>query len=225
MGEWIRLEAGDGFRPDAWLATPEGTPRGGVVVIQEIFGVNAHIREVCEGYADAGFLAVAPALFDRVERGIELDYDADGIARGADLARNQSNHEDCLKDLAAAIDVAAGGGRVGVVGYCFGGLLAWLAACRLDGIASASCYYGGGIAGFAELEPRCPVILHFGARDAHIPQTDVDRVRSAHPELEVQVHDADHGFNCDHRDSFDATAAANARDRTLARFAEHLAGP
>lgn len=225
MGEMIRLEAADGFRPEAWLAAPEGTPQGAVVVIQEIFGVNAHIREVCEEFADDGYLAIAPALFDRVERGIELDYDADGIARGADIARNRLDHENCLQDLAAAVDAAAAGGRVGVVGYCFGGLLAWLAACRLDGIACAACYYGGGIAGFAELQPRCPVILHFGERDAHIPQADVDRIRRAHPELEVHVHDADHGFNCDHRDSFDATAAASARERTLALFAEHLAGP
>jgi carboxymethylenebutenolidase len=225
MGDWIRCEADDGHVLDAWRATPGGPPRGGVVVIQEIFGVNAHIREVAEGFAAEGFVAVAPALFDRVERGVELDYDEAGIARGADLARNRLDHERTLADVAAAVPAAAEGGTVGVVGYCFGGLLAWLAACRLDGVAAASSYYGGGVARFASLQPRCPVILHFGARDAHIPPEDVEAVRSAHPECPVHVYDADHGFACDHRGSFDAAAEALARQRTLALFGEHLAGP
>lgn len=223
MGDWIRLRSDDGHELSAWRAAPSGAPRGGVVVIQEIFGVNAHIREVAEGFAAEGYVAVAPALFDRVETGIELDYDEAGIARGADIARNRLDQRDALTDIAAAIGAASEGGRVGCVGYCFGGLLAWLAACELDGLSAASSYYGGGVSGFATLRPKVPVIFHFGARDAHIPADQVEAVRSAQPDCPVHVYDADHGFNCDHRASHDAAAAALARQRTLALFAEHLA--
>ncbi|HSG90802.1 MAG TPA: dienelactone hydrolase family protein [Pseudomonadales bacterium] len=224
MGRHTTLTAADGFELGAWRAEPAGAPRGGIVVIQEIFGVNAHIREVCDGFAEDGYLAIAPALFDRVEGGIELAYDEDGIARGADLARNRLDRERALQDLQAAVDEAATAGAVGVVGYCFGGLLAWLAACRLEGVAAAASYYGGGVSQFAELAPKCPVIFHFGARDAHIPMEQVEDIRTRHPELPVHVYDADHGFNCDHRASFDGAAAALARERTLAFFATHLVG-
>lgn len=223
MGEWVELQAADGFRLAAWQARPAGAPKGGVVVIQEIFGVNAHVREVAEGFAADGYLAIAPALFDRAERGIELGYDAAGMERGIALARGELDMEQTLLDLHAAVCAAASAGRVGVVGYCFGGLLAWLAACRLDGVACASSYYGGGVAGVATLEPRCPVIFHFGALDAHIPLEQVEAVRAAQPEAPVYVYDADHGFNCDHRASFDAAAAALARVRTLELFDRTLA--
>jgi carboxymethylenebutenolidase len=222
MGEWIELTADDGFRLAAWQARPAGTPRAGIVVIQEIFGVNAHIREVADGFATDGYLVVAPALFDRVERGVELGYDAAGMERGIALARGAVDPARALVDLRAAVDAVAYAGRVGVVGYCYGGLLAWLAACGTDGVAAAVSYYGGGVAGQLALEPRCPVLFHFGARDAHIPPDEVDRVRAAVPDCTVHVYDADHGFNCDHRESFDAAAASLARQRTLDFFRDQL---
>ncbi|MEM1229352.1 MAG: dienelactone hydrolase family protein [Pseudomonadota bacterium] len=221
MGQMIELTAGDGFKLGAYSASaPE--PKGGVVVIQEIFGVNAHIREVVDGYAEAGYHAVAPALFDRVERGVELGYDEAGMGRGMALAFQEIDHALALADIAAAVSTAASAGRVGVVGYCFGGLMTWRSACELDGVSAASAYYGGGVPNEAERTPRCPVIAHFGKQDAHIPVADVERFAAARGEVEVHLYDADHGFNCDHRGSFDAAAADQARGRTLAHFAAHV---
>ena len=228
MGQHRQLRAADGFALDVYEALPEGEPKGAVVVIQEIFGVNAHIREVADGYAGDGYAALAPALFDRVERGVELGYDADGMGRGRDLAFNGLAQEDALRDLQAAVEEAGKYGAVGVVGYCYGGFMAWLAACDLDEIACASAYYGGGIAGTLERapgeprRPKCPLAMHFGALDAHIPLSDVDRIKAALPNVPVHVYDADHGFNCDHRGSYHAESAALARKRTLALFAAHL---
>jgi len=219
-----QLRAADGHTFGVHEALPETEPRGGVVVIQEIFGVNAHIREVADGYAAQGYAALAPALFDRVKRDVELGYDADGMSQGRDLAFNGLSREDALHDLQAAVEEAGKYGRVGVVGYCYGGLMAWLSACRLDGIACVSAYYGGGIAGALDEPPKCPVIMHFGELDAHIPMTDVERIGQALPDVPVHTYHADHGFNCDHRGSFDADAAALARQRTLALFGEHIGG-
>jgi len=222
MGERTQLTATDGFTLGAWEATPAGKPRGAVVVIQEIFGVNSHIRDVVEGYAADGYYAIAPQIFDRVERGIELGYGGDDMQQGIALAFQKLDHKLTLLDLQAAIDRASVHGKVGVVGYCFGGLLTWRSACELQGLGAAVAYYGGGIAGETARSPRCPVMMHFGDRDAHIPLSDVDKVRAAHPEVEVHVYSADHGFNCDQRGSFDAPAAALARSRTLEFFARHL---
>lgn len=221
MGQQIELTAADGFKLSAYAASPE-QPKAGVVVIQEIFGVNAHIQEVVDGYAAAGYLAVAPALFDRVERGVELGYDEAGMGRGMALAFQEIDHALALKDVAAAVGHAATAGKVGVVGYCFGGLMTWRSACALDQVAAASAYYGGGVPNEAERQPLCPVIAHFGKLDAHIPVPDVDRFAAAQPEVEVHLYDADHGFNCDHRGSFDASAAKLARARTLEHFNTHL---
>ena len=230
-----QLRAADGFAFDVYEALPTGELRGAVVVIQEIFGVNAHIREVADGFAADGYAALAPALFDRAERGVELGYDAEGMGRGRDLAFNGLAQEDALRDLQATVEEAgkygSNGSRtpVGVVGYCFGGLMTWLAACELDEIACASAFYGGGIAGTLERaageprRPKCAMLMHFGALDAHIPLTDVDRIREALPDVPVHVYDADHGFNCDHRASYHAESAALARQRTLELFAAHLA--
>ena len=229
-----QLRAADGFAFDVYEALPAGEPRGAVVVIQEIFGVNAHIREVADGFAADGYAALAPALFDRVERGVELGYDAEGMGRGRDLAFNGLAQEDALRDLQATVEEAGKYGsdgsrsRVGVVGYCYGGLMTWLAACELDEIVCASAYYGGGIAGTLERSPgeprrpKCPMLMHFGALDAHIPLTDVDRIREALADVPVHVYEADHGFNCDHRASYHAESAALARQRTLELFAAHL---
>ena len=193
------------------------------MVIQEIFGVNQHIREVTDGYASAGYYAIAPKIFDRIERDIELGYEEADMGKGIDLAFQQLDQAQALQDLQSAINVAAAHGKVGVVGYCFGGLLTWLSACLLDNVAAASSYYGGGVAGQVDKTPRCPIIMHFGELDAHIPMSDVDKVRDAHPEVPVHVYAADHGFNCDHRASYDAPSAELARQRTLEHFDANLA--
>jgi len=222
MGEAAQITADDGFTLGAYQATPAGAPKGAVVVIQEIFGVNSHIREVVDGYAEAGYFAIAPQIFDRVERNIELGYEDADMGAGIEIAFQKLDHESALKDLQAAIDAASAHGKVGVVGYCFGGLLTWRSACELNGVAAASSYYGGGLAAEADRTPRCPVIMHFGELDAHIPMSDVDQVKAAQPDIPVYVYPADHGFNCDHRASYDEQAAAQARERTLALFAENL---
>ncbi|MGE0623033.1 MAG: dienelactone hydrolase family protein [Pseudomonadales bacterium] len=222
MGRKIQLRSTDGFALGAYEAAPEGAPKGAVVVIQEIFGVNGHIREVVDGYASAGYYAVAPQIFDRVGRDIELGYEQADMGRGIEIAFQKLDRSLALQDIQAAIDAASVHGKVGVVGYCFGGLLTWLAACELGGVSAASSYYGGGVAGEVNRTPKCPVIMHFGERDAHIPMSDVEKVKTAQPDVEVFVYPADHGFNCDHRASFDADAAELARTRTLNFFGQHL---
>jgi len=222
MGEKVQIRSGDGFALGAYQAAPAGKPKGAVVVIQEIFGVNSHIRDVVDGYAEAGYFAIAPQIFDRVERDIELGYEQADMGRGIELARQKLDRSLTMQDLQAAVDAAAAHGKVGVVGYCFGGLLTWLAACELDGVSAASSYYGGGVAGEVSREAKCPVIMHFGELDAHIPMSDVEKVKAAQPGVGVYVYKADHGFNCDHRGSYNADAAAEAKARTLAFFAEHL---
>ncbi len=222
MGETIQLTSADGFTLSAYEAVPSSDPKGCVLVIQEIFGVNNHIREVCDGYAAEGYLALAPAIFDRVEAGIELGYEGDDMTRGIDLAFSKLQMENTLADLQAGINHLADKGKVGVVGYCFGGLLTWLCSANADKVAAASSYYGGGIIGQNGLEPKVPTIMHFGELDAHIPMTDVKAIDDAHPDVPVYVYDADHGFNCDHRASYNEAAANLAKERTLAHFAEHL---
>lgn len=222
MNDSIELTGADGFTFSAYLANPGSEPKGRVVVIQEIFGVNNHIREVCDGYAEAGYVALAPALFDRVERGIELGYEGDDMTQGIEIAMGKLEMPNTMSDVQAAIDYLARDGKVGVVGYCFGGLLTWLSAASASNIACASGYYGGGIAQSIEKAPKVPTILHFGELDAHIPMPDVKSIDEAYPEVMVYTYDADHGFNCDHRSSFNESAAALARERTLGFFEEHL---
>ena len=209
------LQAADGHRFDAYRALPAGKPRGALVVIQEIFGVNSHIRAVADGYAADGWLAIAPAMFDRVERGIELGYTPADIERGRELKGGCSN-DHALLDIAAAVDTVRSAGKVAVIGYCWGGTLAWLAACRQPGLSAAVSYYGGGIGELIDLTPRCPVLAHFGERDASIPLTVPEALRKAHPEVEIHIYPAGHGFNCDQRGSFDAPSAKLARERSLA---------
>ena len=226
MGQFIDLKAADGFTFPAYVAQPATKPRGGVVVLQEIFGVNAHIRAVADGYAAAGYLAVAPATFHRVKPGVELGYAPDEMSAGMALKATVEAlpAPGVLQDIQAAIHHAAGAGKVGVVGYCWGGLLTWRTACLLKGVSAAVPYYGGGVTTEAEIArtPKCPVLAHFGEKDHWIPLDSVDAFRKAHPEVEVQVYAANHGFNCDHRGAWDATAAALARERTLAFFAKHV---
>ena len=165
---------------------------------------------------------IAPQIFDRVERNVELGYEAQDMTRGVEIARGKLKMEQTLQDLQAAVDDAKRFGKVGVVGYCFGGLMAWLAACELTGVSAAVSYYGGGVASQLDRKPRCPVMMHFGDKDAHIPLSDVDKVRKAHPGVNVNVYAADHGFNCDHRASYDAAAAKLALSRSLEFFAKNV---
>ena len=214
------LQAADGHRLAAYRAVPAGKPRGALVVVQEIFGVNSHIRAVADGYAADGWLAIAPAMFDRVERGIELGYTPADIERGRELKGGCSN-DHALLDIAAAVDTVRSAGKVAVIGYCWGGTLAWLAACRQPGLSAAVSYYGGGIGELIDLTPRCPVLAHFGERDASIPLTVPEALRKAHPEVEIHIYPAGHGFNCDQRGSFDAPSAKLARERSLAFLNAH----
>lgn len=219
----ITLTAADGFELGAYKAMPEGEPKGAVVVIQEIFGVNAHIREVADGYATAGYVAIAPALFDRQETNVQLGYaDEADWGKGMRLAFEGFDRAAGIADMQAAVDAAGEYGNVGLVGYCFGGLMAWIAADEVPGLAAVSGYYGGMIGQEANRKPACPVILHFGEKDAHIPAEQIDLVRQANPQVEINMYDADHGFNCDHRDSYDAAAAEVAKARTLEFFAAEL---
>ncbi|MFO1117022.1 MAG: 2-amino-4-hydroxy-6-hydroxymethyldihydropteridine diphosphokinase [Beijerinckiaceae bacterium] len=221
MGEKIELTCRDGEKIGAYVARPTGAPRGGIVVLQEIFGVNHHIRAVADRFAAAGYLAVAPALFDRVERNVELGYGQDDRPRAMDL-RGKTRVETTLQDIEAAIAVARQAGKVALVGYCWGGTLAFLGACRLSGLAASVGYYGGGIATIASERPRIPLMLHFGEHDKHIPLSDVEKIRSAQPTVPVFVYDADHGFNCDERESYNQAAAGEASLRTMEFLAAEL---
>jgi carboxymethylenebutenolidase len=222
MGDTIELKAADGFMLSAYVAGPENATKG-IVVIQEIFGVNHHMRDMADRFARQGYAVVAPALFDRVERGLEIGYEPADVQRGIAL-KGASPNDKALLDIAAAIAHAAqtSGGKVGVVGYCWGGLLAWLSACSLDGLACAVAYYGGGMPAHKSLEPRCPVLVHFGERDQSIPLAAAEDFRAAQPKVEVHFYPAGHGFNCDQRASYDATSAGLARERSLGFFARHL---
>jgi len=222
MGETITLTAEDGHKLAAYRVAPKGTPRGGLVVIQEIFGVNSHIKRVTDGFAADGYVALAPAIFDRVERDFAIGYKPEDIERGRGV-RGKLPIEDAVKDVRAAVKaLAAEQLKVCVVGYCFGGTLAWLAATRIDGVACAVGYYGGGIADTAAEKPRCPVLLHWGETDQSIPPEHHARVRTAHPDLPMHVYPAGHGFNCDERASYHEPSAKLARQRTLEFFAKHL---
>ena len=228
MGQFVDLTASDGFSFPAWVARPDGPPRGAVVVLQEIFGVNAHIRAVADRFAARGFLAVAPSTFHRVQAGVELGYTSDDMQAGMALkaAVEALPAPGVMPDLQAAIDYAAAqsGRKVGIVGFCWGGLLAWRAACELQGLSAAVPYYGGGITSPDEAarQPRVPVLAHFGERDHWIQVAGVQAFARAQPGVEVHLYAADHGFNCDQRASYDAAAAMTARDRTLAFFDKHL---
>jgi len=226
MGQFIDLTAKDGTTIPAYVAEPAGQPRGAVVVLQEIFGVNAHIRAVADGYAAAGYLAVAPATFQRVRPGVELGYADEDRKAGAALkaAVEGLPAPGVMQDLQVAVDYAGRAGKVGMVGYCWGGLLTWRAASLVDGLAAAVPYYGGGMTTPQESarQPKVPVLAHFGEQDHWISLDSVQAFAKAHPEVTVHVYPADHGFNCDQRGAYDADAARLARERTLAFFQQHV---
>ena len=219
MGTTIRGTAADGHELSIYRADPDGAPRGALVIVQEIFGVNSHIRAVCDDLAKEGYVAVAPALFDRAERGVELGYQPDDVTRGRAI-REKVTLDQALADVEAAAKAVAG--PIGVIGYCWGGTVAWIAATRSRTFAAAVSYYGGGVPDLGEEQPNCPVLLHFGEQDHAIPLEGVERLKSLHPDLPVHIYPAGHGFNCDQRASYHAESARLARERTLAFLREHL---
>jgi carboxymethylenebutenolidase len=226
MGQFIELKAADGQAIPAYVATPQGKPKGGIVVIQEIFGVNSHIRSVADGYAAQGYLAVAPAIFHRVKPDVDLGYEPDDMSAGMALKTSTEAlpSPGVLQDIQAAIKHASQAGKVGIVGFCYGGLLTWRAACQLNGLSAAVPYYGGGVTTPDEAvhRPKVPVLAHFGDQDHWIPLESVEAFRRAHPGVEVHIYHANHGFNCDQRASYNAEAAKLARERTLDFFAKHV---
>jgi carboxymethylenebutenolidase len=222
VGKDVTLTASDKFELGAYRTTPQGTPKGAVVVIQEIFGVNHHIRAVCDRFAEQGYVAIAPAIFDRIERNFQSGYSEAEIT----VARKFVAAPDwpaMLRDTQAAIDAVKDVGPVGIIGFCLGGSVAYAAATKLSGLTAAIGYYGGAIVKFADDKPTVPTQLHFGGKDHGIPLTDVETIRAKRPDVEIFVYDgAQHGFGCDERASYDKPSADLARQRSLAFFAKHL---
>ena len=220
MGERVGLQASDGHEFSAYRADPPGAPKGGIVIVQEVFGVNSHVRGVCDGYAADGYAVVAPALFDRVERDVELGYQGEDLTRGREL-RGALGWDQALLDIQAAMAAVKPAGKLGVIGYCWGGSLAWLSATRL-GVDAAVCYYGGQIIDFVDGSPQCPVMLHFGEKDAFITSEHVETIRQAHQGVPIFTYPAGHGFNCEQRADYDEESATLARSRTLELISEHV---
>ncbi len=221
MGDLIEIRVVDGHRFKAYRATPKSDSKGTVIVAPEIFGVNDHIRSVADGFAADGYLAVAPQLFDRSEPDYEAGYEQTDIAAGLEIISDISL-DASVRDIEACVAHFESAGPVGVVGYCWGGTIAWLSAAQARGLSCAVAYYGGGIPDNAEIIPTCPVLLHFGKADTHPTIGQAEQVAAGHPEVVTHFYDAGHGFNCDHRASYDADAAALARTRTLDFLATHL---
>jgi carboxymethylenebutenolidase len=222
MGQTIKLKASDGFAFSAYEATPPGDRRGGLVIIQEIFGVNKHIRSVTDGWAAEGYYCIAPAIFDRGHPGFERGYAPEDVEAGRAMA-GKIGMDKMLLDIEAARAKAASAGKVGIVGYCLGGSLAWLAATRLAGMAAASCYYGGRIVDSAAEKPRCPVQMHFGETDQSIPMSAVDKIRATVPaSVEIFTYPAGHAFNRDGGQNWEPDSAARAKARSLALFRKHV---
>src|ERR1700744_639758 len=228
MSEWVNVKAADGHELSAYVAKPEGEPIGALIVVQEIFGVNASIRSVADSYAKDGFLAIAPAIFDRFERGLELTYEGEDMKKAFDLY-GKLNPDTRRLDIAAAYEHVKGAGKgVAVLGFCYGGLLSWLSATRAEAhkmqLDCCVGYYAGGIGKVAAEEPSCPVLLHFGADDSHIGSDQIDAVRNAHPEVEIFLYEgAGHAFANHARTDYKAEAAKLARERSLEFLKEHVA--
>jgi carboxymethylenebutenolidase len=214
LGKPIQLTTSDSHKLGGYRADPAGKPKGGLVVVQEIFGVNHHIRAVCDRLAGEGYVAAAPAVFDRFVRDFETGYTAENIAHARSYL-GKLDWDAMMKDIQAAMGNIKSAGPTGVIGFCMGGTASFLAACRLPGLKAAVCYYGGMIAKFADERPKCPVQMHFGAKDPHIPMTDVDIIRKKQPQADIYVYpDADHGFHCDERGSYHKPSADIAWKRT-----------
>jgi carboxymethylenebutenolidase len=217
--ENLEIVAKDGHKLGLYVASPAENPKGAVLVLQEIFGVNEHIRSVCDRLAGDGYVAAAPALFDRVKRDHQTGYSPEDVQAGLGLLPTFS-FDDALLDIEAGVGYLADQGKVSILGFCIGGSLAYLAAVRLDNIASASCFYGGRVVEFANENPRCPVQMHYGEHDASIPPENVASVRAKQPNLPVFTYDAGHGFNCDARAAYEPGSAAIAWKRTMEMFEE-----
>ncbi len=221
----IELQAKDGHVLSAYRADPKVPARGGIVVVQEIFGVNEHIRDICDRLAGEDYVAIAPAIFDRQERGFESGYSPEDVERAKRFIPNL-DFDGCLRDVDACREELSKLGRVGIAGFCLGGTIAFLAATRLGGFSAASCFYGGMIQTFADEVPRCPTELHYGAEDHSIPASNYRDVEARRPDVALYVYEgAGHGFNCDKRASYEPAAAALAWSRALALFAGKVAGP
>jgi carboxymethylenebutenolidase len=222
VGHDIKLTASDNFQLGGYRADPATPPKAAVVVIQEIFGVNHHIRSVCYRLAGEGYVAIAPSIFDRIELNFQSGYSPDEVAVARKFIANP-DWAAMLRDIQAAIDAVGNVGPVGVIGFCLGGSLAYSAATGLSGLSAAIGYYGGVIARFADAKPKVPTQLHFGEKDAGISLADVETIRAKRPEVEIHVYPgAQHGFNCDERASYDKASAAIAWPRSLEFFARHL---
>jgi len=221
MGVWIELAAADGHKFAAYRAEPAGKPRGAMIVVQEIFGVNGHIQSVADGYAADGYLAIAPAFFDRVERGVNLGYTPADIEIGR-VFIPKMQWDKVMADTAAALASVKSAGKTGIVGYCWGGTASWVAASRLPGIACAIAYYGGGIPNLIDEQPKCPVMFHWGETDHSIPIEAAKKVAAAHPSQTSFIYKAGHGFNCDQRGSYDTESSKLARTRSLEFLRKHV---
>jgi carboxymethylenebutenolidase len=217
-GKMISMTMSDGAGIGVYRVEPEGQRRGGLVLIQEIFGVTEHIKELCEGYAADGYEVLSPAIYDREEPGFQASYSPEDIQKAMRIARGEHPFDLSVKDAQICIDALKGKGAVFITGYCYGGSVSWAAACRCEGLAAASGYYGGMIAQMAEETPKCPTILHFGKHDHGIPLEVAEKVKALHPEVEVYIYDAGHGFNSDRRTDYNPEAAKLGRERTLALF-------
>jgi len=217
-GRMITMTMSDGASIGVYHVEPQGERRGGLVLVQEIFGVTDHIKEQCDSYAAEGYEVLAPALFDREAPGLQASYSPEDIQKAIRIARQQHPFDRSIADVQACIDRLKSAGPVFITGYCYGGSVSWAAACRCEGLAAASGFYGSLIPQLAEETPRCPTILHFGRHDQSIPMEGVEKVRALHPEVEVYVYDAGHGFNSDRRSDYHAESARLARERTLALF-------
>jgi len=221
-GEMIKLESGDGAHIGCYHAAAQGNCKGGLIVIQEIFGVTDHIKEVCDGFAARGYEVLAPQLFDRMEKDFQATYAAEDVERSKELAgKNPWDH--VQMDVQMCIDRLKADGPVFMTGYCYGGSVCWVAACRCKDLTAASGYYGRLIVQFVDETPQCPIILHFGEHDGAIPMTDVHKIIEVHPDIPVYIYDAGHGFNSDRRDDYDKDCADLALKRTLELF-ESAAG-
>ncbi len=222
MGKFTELSAADGHKLAAYVSQPAGKPRGGVVVIPEIFGVNSHIRQTADGFAADGYLAVSPAMFDRVQRNYDTGYSAPEIEAGRAIMQKLDPAKSML-DVQAAIGEAAKGGKVGIVGYCYGGTVAWVASARASGLSCAVPYYGGGMPGYINEKPKVPTMCHFGELDQSPTLAQSKEIAAKHPEITAHFYaGAGHGFNCDQRGSWNAEAAKLARGRTIEFFRRHL---
>jgi carboxymethylenebutenolidase len=219
-GDMIRVKSRDGFEFGAYHVRAEGPRKGGVIVIQEIFGLSDHVKDMTERLGAAGYEAIAPSMYDRAAPGWIADPKdiAQAVAKGRDLAIG-NGPDNAMNDVGAVFDKLKPGGKVYVTGYCYGGTMSWLAAARIDGLAAASCYYGGNIAQMADMKLKCPVICHFGAKDVHIPLVGaVDKIQAAHPEVPVYVYEAGHGFARKNSNDYDAASDKLAFERTLDLF-------